>query len=155
MGTSVISDRGCVSFGSLTIKESAVEKIPCVLLCFVKPILGNCYGPGVSSRTSQARRNPRLRIAHAPPDLPPFFFESTQLARQLHQERTQMKVQSQGSPEAPGSNPNVNSFPFIFLRCVLLCFIKPILGNRYVQSRGNSLTEIQTPSVFFLCFGTQ
>jgi len=22
---------------------------PCVLLCFIKPILGNCYGPGVSS----------------------------------------------------------------------------------------------------------
>ena len=25
----------------------------CVLICFIKPILGNCYGPGVSSRASQ------------------------------------------------------------------------------------------------------
>jgi len=72
--------------------EPAVEKTPCVLLCFIKPILGNRYGPGVSSRASQGSTNKRWRIAHAPPDLPPFFFESTQLARQLHQERTQMKV---------------------------------------------------------------
>jgi len=28
----------------------------CVLLCFIKPILGNRYGPGVSSRASQGIR---------------------------------------------------------------------------------------------------
>jgi len=28
----------------------------CVLLCFIKPILGNCYGPGVSSRANQGIR---------------------------------------------------------------------------------------------------
>ena len=28
----------------------------CVLLCFIKPILGNRYGPGVSSRASQGGR---------------------------------------------------------------------------------------------------
>jgi len=47
----------------------------CLLLCFIKPILGNGYGPGVSSRACH------------------FFcccYAVTQLARQVQQERTQV-----------------------------------------------------------------
>jgi len=42
---------------------------PCVLLCFIKQILGNqCRVPGfLSSRASQERTYPRLKIADAPP----------------------------------------------------------------------------------------
>jgi len=44
---------------------------PClgVFLCFMKLILGNCYGPGVSLRASQGGTHPgpQLRIADVPP----------------------------------------------------------------------------------------
>ena len=45
----------------------------CVLLCFIEPILGNRYGPGVSLRASQWGTHPRLKIADLPPHpvLPP------------------------------------------------------------------------------------
>jgi len=41
----------------------------CVLLCFIKPILGNRYGPGVSSRASQGIRthdweSPTYHLTH-------------------------------------------------------------------------------------------
>ena len=39
----------------------------CVLLCFIKPILGIRYGSGVSSRASKGSTNPRLKIADVPP----------------------------------------------------------------------------------------
>jgi len=47
-------------------------KKQCVFLCYIKLILGNRYGPGVSSRASQGSAHPRLKIADVPthPDLP-------------------------------------------------------------------------------------
>ena len=54
-----------------------------MLLCLIKPILGNqCTVPGLFRKRAKG-----VNV---------FFpgFESTPLARQLHQERTQMEVQS-------------------------------------------------------------
>ena len=45
----------------------------CVLLCFIRLILGNRYGPRVSLRASQGGTHPRFRIANILPHpvLPP------------------------------------------------------------------------------------
>jgi len=49
-----ISSRGAAAGGS-----HPTEHPLCLLLCFIKPILGNRYGPGVSSQTSQGSTYPR------------------------------------------------------------------------------------------------
>ena len=61
---------------------STVHPLTGVLLCFIKPISGNRYGPGVPSRES------RWGLIHDPRSCPSFLggFESTQLARQVQQE---------------------------------------------------------------------
>jgi len=46
------------------IKSEKIEN----LSHFMRPILGNRYGPGVSSQVSQGSTYPRLRISDVPPD---------------------------------------------------------------------------------------
>jgi hypothetical protein len=46
----------------------------CVLICFIKPTLGSRYGPGVSSRVRARGTHPRSKIADVPPrPVPPYI----------------------------------------------------------------------------------
>jgi len=69
-----------------------LRPLVCVLLCFIKPILGNYYGLGVYSWASQGSTQPQLRIVYVPPHPIlsqttwewPYPHPSTQLRRWLH-----------------------------------------------------------------------
>jgi len=56
-----------ISFVSTELHPRLFTPCHCVLLCLIKPMLGNRYIPGVSARASQGSMYPRLRIANAPP----------------------------------------------------------------------------------------